>query len=236
MFKNRSPETPSILKVFLYSRMIKHCWKFQNLWTDKYMCLFHKNTNRLIRKLSDSSIAMCIVILQKNIREQKWKILMLRALLWLLSNVFFKVTHHCWIWSKIKPEILCEPKVEFTQMTLHSALHIVNNKITIETTLVVLILAAHSDHLGSFLKIAQAHAHSHQLKKKISSEGVNTSSQNTQSRSWFFPLLLISHRFLPLLILFPTSPSLPKFYPTVISTQFSPRGEKNFAQHPSYFN
>lgn len=25
MFKNRSPETPSILKVFLYSRMIKHC-------------------------------------------------------------------------------------------------------------------------------------------------------------------------------------------------------------------
>lgn len=56
---------PSILKVFIYSRMMKHCQKFQNLWTDKCMCLFPKNTNRLIRKLSDSPIAIYLIILQK---------------------------------------------------------------------------------------------------------------------------------------------------------------------------
>ena len=57
---------------------------------------------------------------------------------------------------------MCELEVELTQMTLHRALHTVNNKITIETTLVVLSLAVQSDHLGSFLKIAHACVHSHQ--------------------------------------------------------------------------
>lgn len=138
---------------------MKHCWKFQNLcWIDKCMCLFHRDTKRRIRKLSDLPTGIYLVILKKKIQQQKWKILMWRVSLWLLSSVFFEVTHRCWNWSKIKLKYCVSQRLNICKW-LDKTLRTVNNKITIVTTLVVLSLAAHSDHLGRFLKIAHAYVH-----------------------------------------------------------------------------